>query len=78
LAEEETMQKRHLQKITLSLAMTVSLAGIAQAQPAGAGKKFQIVEATYSQSDKIKTAHRNPTRQHVSRPVQGLQRNLRK
>lgn len=46
MAEEETMQKRHLQQITLSLAMTVPLAGMAQAQPAGAGKKFQIVEAT--------------------------------
>src|ERR1051326_4302080 len=40
------MRTRHLQQIALSLAMTASLAGMAQAQPAGAGKKFQIVEAT--------------------------------
>jgi amidase len=40
------MQRRHLQQITLSLVLTVSLAGMTQAQPAGAGKKFQIVEAT--------------------------------
>src|ERR1043166_4594868 len=40
------MQSRHLQQITLSLAVTACLAGIAQAQPAGAGRKFQIVEAT--------------------------------
>jgi Asp-tRNA(Asn)/Glu-tRNA(Gln) amidotransferase A subunit family amidase len=40
------MQHRHLQKIALSLALTASLAGMAQAQPAAAGKKFQIVEAT--------------------------------
>src|SRR4029434_1862248 len=40
------MQSRHLQQIALSLAMTTCLGGVAQAQPAGAGKKFQIVEAT--------------------------------
>src|ERR1043166_7324998 len=39
------MQSRHLQQITLSLAVTACLAGIAQAQPAGAGRKFQNVEA---------------------------------
>src|ERR1043166_3970670 len=40
------MQSRHLQQITLSLAVTACLGGVAQAQPAGAVKKFQIVEAT--------------------------------
>jgi len=40
------MQSRHLQQIALSLAVTASLAGMAQAQPARTGRKFQIVEAT--------------------------------
>ncbi|HEX2930444.1 MAG TPA: hypothetical protein VHV54_12050, partial [Candidatus Binatia bacterium] len=40
------MRSRHVQQIALSLAMTICLGGVAQAQPAGAGKKFQIVEAT--------------------------------
>ena len=40
------MQSRHMQQIALSLAVTACLAGTAQAQPAGAGRKFQIVEAT--------------------------------
>src|SRR5439155_12769999 len=40
------MQSRHLQQIALSLAMTACLGGVAQAQPARAAKKFEIVEAT--------------------------------
>src|SRR5215510_7744134 len=46
------MQKRHLQQIALSLAMTVALAGMVQAQPLGASKKFQIVEATIADIQK--------------------------
>jgi hypothetical protein len=40
------MRTRYLQQIALSLALTAFPAGMAQAQPARAGKKFQIVEAT--------------------------------
>ena len=37
------MQSRHLQQIVLSLAVTACLGEAAQAQPAGADRKFQIV-----------------------------------
>ena len=40
------MQSRHLQQIALSLAVTACVGGVALAQPARAGRKFQIVEAT--------------------------------
>ena len=40
------MQSKHLQQIALLLAVTACVGGMAQAQPAGAVKKFQIVEAT--------------------------------
>ena len=40
------MQSRHLQQIVLSLAVTACFGEVAQAQPAGADRKFQIVEAT--------------------------------
>lgn len=40
------MERNLLKQLAASLAMTAWLAGSAQAQPAGAAKKFQIVEAT--------------------------------
>jgi amidase len=40
------MQSKYLKQIALSLAVTACLGGVAQAQPAGANRKFQIVEAT--------------------------------
>jgi Asp-tRNA(Asn)/Glu-tRNA(Gln) amidotransferase A subunit family amidase len=46
VGEEETMERNLLKQLAASLAMTAWLAGSAQAQPAGAAKKFQIVEAT--------------------------------
>jgi amidase len=40
------MQSKYLKQTALSLAVTACLGGVAQAQPAGANRKFQIVEAT--------------------------------
>jgi amidase len=43
---EGDMWCRHLTLLALSLALTAGLGGSAQAQPAGADRKFEIVEAT--------------------------------
>ena len=40
------MKSRHLQGIAQSLAVTTLFGAVAQAQPARANKKFEIVEAT--------------------------------
>ncbi|MGZ8519592.1 MAG: amidase, partial [Candidatus Binatia bacterium] len=40
------MKSRHLQRIAQSLAVTTLFDAVAQAQPARANKKFEIVEAT--------------------------------
>jgi amidase len=50
------MQSRHLQQIALSLAVTACLGGVAQAQSVGAGRKFQIVEATIADIHKAITS----------------------